>query len=105
MIFALCQMSKYLPNSKYLTKKKYKRDSCPRNQLTMYARKMSTQIDNHQLLIHYFQDSLTDVSLKWYMNLDSAYIRIFNNIGEVFIRKYKYNVDMEPDRYQLWVMS
>ncbi|KAI5438090.1 hypothetical protein KIW84_023998 [Lathyrus oleraceus] len=26
----------------------------------MYARKMSTQTDNDQLLIHYFQDSLTD---------------------------------------------
>ncbi|MCI06050.1 hypothetical protein A2U01_0027105, partial [Trifolium medium] len=43
---------------------KYKGDSCPRSHLTMYARKMSTQTDNHQVLIHYFQDSLTGAALK-----------------------------------------
>lgn len=84
---------------------KYKGDSCPRSHLTMYARKMSTQIDNHQLLIHYFQDSLTGAALKWYMNLDSAHIHTFNDIGETFIRKYKYNVDMAPDIDQLRAMS
>lgn len=71
----------------------------------MYARKMSTQTDNHQLLIHYFQDNLTGAALKWYMNLDSAHIRTLNDIGEAFIRQYKYNVDMAPDRDQLWAMS
>ncbi|XP_050916729.1 uncharacterized protein LOC127131881 [Lathyrus oleraceus] len=65
---------------------KYKGDSCPRSHLTMYARKMSTQTDNHQLLIHYFQDSVTGAALKWYMNLDSARIRTFNDLGEAFIR-------------------
>jgi hypothetical protein len=33
----------------------------------MYARKMSTQTDNDQLLIHYFQDSLSGAALRWYM--------------------------------------
>ena len=33
---------------------KYKGNSCPQSHLVMYARKMSTQTDNHQLLIHYF---------------------------------------------------
>ncbi|XP_050875325.1 uncharacterized protein LOC127078957 [Lathyrus oleraceus] len=84
---------------------KYKGDSCPRIHLTMYARKMSTQTDNHQLLIQYFQDSLFGVALKWYMNLDSAHIRTFNDLGETFIRQYKYNVDMAPDRDQLRAMS
>lgn len=49
---------------------KFKGNSCPFSYLAMYARKISTQTDNHQLLIHYFQDSLTDASLKWYMGLD-----------------------------------
>lgn len=82
---------------------KYKGDSCPRSHLTMYARKISIQTDNHQLLIHYFQDSLTDVALKWYMNLDSAHILTFNDLGETFIRKY--NVNMASDRDKFRAMS
>ena len=36
---------------------KYKGNTCPKSHPVMYARKMSTQADNHKLLIHYFQDS------------------------------------------------
>lgn len=60
----------------------------------MHAREISTQTDNHQLSIHYFQDSLIGVAFKWYMGLDSTQIRIFNDLGEVFVCYYKYNVDM-----------
>ena len=71
----------------------------------MYASKMSTQTDNDQLLIHYFQDSLTGAELRWYMRLDSASILTFNDMGEAFVKKYKYNVDMAPDRDQLRSLS
>lgn len=37
---------------------KYKGLICPRNHLTMYCRKMASHIDNDNLLIHCFQDSL-----------------------------------------------
>ncbi|KAK2427997.1 hypothetical protein QL285_026540 [Trifolium repens] len=84
---------------------KYKGNSCPQSHLVMYQRKMSTQTDNHQLLIHYFQDSLTGAALKWYMGLDSTNIRTFNDLGEAFIRQYKYNLDMAPDRDQLRAMA
>ncbi|XP_028208435.1 uncharacterized protein LOC114391656 [Glycine soja] len=84
---------------------KYKGNSCPRSHLVMYARKMSMYTDNHKLLIHFFQDSLTGAALKWYMNLDSASIRTFNDLGEAFIRQYKYNLDMAPDRDQLRAMT
>ena len=33
---------------------KYKGNSCPLSHLVMYTHKMSTQTDNHQLLIHSF---------------------------------------------------
>src|SRR6266487_1395281 len=84
---------------------KYKGNSYPQSHLVMYARKMSTQTDNHQLLVHYFQDSLTGAALKWYMGLDSAKIQTFNDLGEAFVRQYKYNLDMAPDRDQLRGMS
>ncbi|KAI5408455.1 hypothetical protein KIW84_054333 [Lathyrus oleraceus] len=61
--------------------------SCPLNHLVMYARKMSTQTDNDQLLIHYFQDSLIGVALRWYMGMDSASIHTFNGLGEAFVKE------------------
>jgi hypothetical protein len=67
-----------VPNDRISTKfrvpefEKYRGNSRPRSHLVMYDRKMSTQTDNHQLLINYFQDSLTGDALKWYMGLDSA---------------------------------
>jgi hypothetical protein len=84
---------------------KYKGNTCPLSHLVMYARKMSTQTDNDQLLIHYFQDSLTGAALRWYMGLDSASIRTFNDLGEAFVKQYKYNMDMAPDIDQLRSMS
>jgi len=51
---------------------KYKETSCPKDHLTLYVRKMSTYANDHQVLIHYYQDSLTGAALKWYMNLNCA---------------------------------
>ena len=51
---------------------KYKGTSCHKVHLTMYVRKMSTYAHDHQVLIHYFQDSLTGTTLKWYIKLDRA---------------------------------
>ncbi|XP_058741317.1 uncharacterized protein LOC131613686 [Vicia villosa] len=84
---------------------KYKGNSCPHSHLIMYVRKMSMHTEDQRLLIHYFQDSLFGASLKWYMGLDSTHIRTFHDLGEAFIRQYKYNIDMAPDRDQLRAMS
>ena len=64
----------------------YKGNSCPRDHLVMYIRKMSTHTDDQCLLIHFFQDILTGAALKWYMSLDSNSIRTFNDLGEAFIK-------------------
>ena len=39
------------------------------------------------------------------MGLDSVNIRSFNDLGEAFVKQYKYNVDMAPDHDQLRAMS
>jgi len=80
---------------------KYKGTSCPKDHLTMYVRKMSTYANDHQVLIHYFQDSLTSAALNWYMNMDRAEIRTFNDLHEAFVQQYKFNVDMALDRSDL----
>lgn len=90
---------------KLLDFEKYKGNSCPLSHLVMYARKMSTQTNNHQLLIHYFQDNLIGAAFKWYTGLDRTQIRTFNDQGEAFVRQYKYNINMAPDRDQLLAMS
>lgn len=63
------------------------------------------QISNHQMLIHYFQDSLTGFALKCYNNLNRDDIKTFTDLGEAFIRQYKYNLDMAPVRDQLRTMA
>ncbi|KAI5434489.1 hypothetical protein KIW84_021353 [Lathyrus oleraceus] len=64
---------------------KYRGNSRPLSHLVMYARKVSTHTDNDQLLIHYFQDSLSKATLKWYMALDCGSVRTFNDLGEAFV--------------------
>ncbi|KAI5425579.1 hypothetical protein KIW84_031404 [Lathyrus oleraceus] len=39
------------------------------------------------------------------MGLDSASVRTVNDLGEAFVKQYKYNVDMAPDRDQPRSMS
>ncbi|XP_020222728.1 uncharacterized protein LOC109805146 [Cajanus cajan] len=80
---------------------KYNENSCPRNHLTMYCKKMAACAHNDKLLIHFFQESLIGPALGWYMNLEQGRIRTWKDLAEAFIKKYKYNMDMAPDRTQL----
>jgi hypothetical protein len=80
---------------------KYKGLTCPRNHLIMYCRKMGTAAQNDKLLIHFFQDSLSGASLNWYMHLEKSRIRTWKDLAEAFVKQYKYNMGMTPDRMQL----
>jgi len=39
------------------------------------------------------------------MNLESADIRTFNDLGKAFVHQYKYNLDMALDRDELRAMT
>ncbi|XP_050916417.1 uncharacterized protein LOC127131543 [Lathyrus oleraceus] len=80
---------------------KYKGLSCPRSHVIMYCRKMESYIDNDDLLIHFFQDSLFGASLDWYIGLERSKIRSWKDLSEAFLKQYKYNLDMAPTRLQL----
>ena len=71
----------------------------------MYLRNMSAYTKNDKLLIHFFQDSLSGASLKWYMGLKKGLIQCFQYLVDAFIKKYKYKIDMAPDHRQLQNMS
>lgn len=54
---------------------KYKGLSYPKGHLVMYCRKMASYSRNDKIMVHCFQDSLTEASLKWYINLDRGQIQ------------------------------
>jgi len=106
-IAGLCLVSDLVipPKFKVLEFEKYKGTSYPRNHLTMYCRKMAAHARDEKLLMHFFQDNLVDTTLSWYMRLELARIRSWNDLVDAFLKQYKYNVDMAPDRLQLQNMS
>ncbi|RDX83076.1 hypothetical protein CR513_36039, partial [Mucuna pruriens] len=73
---------------------KYKGSTCPRVHLTMYYRKIAAYIYDDKVLIHCFQDNLTGVALNWYT---------WRDLAEAFLKQYKYNEDIAPDRS--WLQS
>jgi len=86
---------------KVLDFEKYKGTTCPRSHLTMYCRKMVAYAYDNKLLIHFFLDSLAGVALSWYTHLESSRIRCWIDLTNAFLKQYKYNMDIVPDRLQL----
>src|SRR3954469_14496891 len=84
---------------------KYKGLSCPRNHLRMYVRKMAAYAHDQKLMMHFFQDSLSGASVDWYMQLEKSHIRGWTDLANTFLKQYKYNLDMAPDRMQLQNLS
>ncbi|RDY13185.1 hypothetical protein CR513_01928, partial [Mucuna pruriens] len=78
---------------------KYKGSSYPRVHLAMYCWKMTAYIYDYKILIHCFQDSLTGATLNWYVSLERR--RIKRDMAEAFLKQYKYNEDMAPNRSRL----
>ncbi|XP_052888077.1 uncharacterized protein LOC128296667 [Gossypium arboreum] len=48
---------------------RYNGTSCPEAHITMFCQRMTGYVNNDQLLIHYFQDSLSGAAAKWYNQL------------------------------------
>ncbi|CAL5198001.1 unnamed protein product [Lathyrus oleraceus] len=80
---------------------KYKGDGCPKHHLVMFYRKMTSHVHDDKLMIHCFQDSLTGASLSWYMKLERNHVQSWLDLANTFLKQYKYNMDIAPDRMQL----
>ncbi|RDY11797.1 hypothetical protein CR513_03486, partial [Mucuna pruriens] len=80
---------------------KYKGSSYPIVHLAMYFWKMAAHIYHNKVLIHYFQDNLTRVALSWHVSLERGCIKTWRDLAEAFLKQYKYNEDMAPDRSRL----
>jgi len=63
---------------------------------------MAEVVHDEKLLMHFFQDSLSGATLSWYMRLDNTRIHTWKNLVDAFIKQYKYNMDIAPDRTNLF---
>ena len=84
---------------------KYNGFQCPKEHLTMYCRKMATHIGNDKLLIHCFQDSLTEGALRWYNQLESSQIKNWRDLATLFLNHYKHVMYLSPDRTALQALE
>jgi hypothetical protein len=80
---------------------KYSGTQCPMTHLKSYCNKMAEVMHDEKLLMHFFQDSLSGATLNWYMRLDNTKIRRWKYLVDAFVKQYKYNMDIAPDRTSL----
>ncbi|XP_073261632.1 uncharacterized protein [Populus alba] len=80
---------------------KYSGTQCLMTHLKSYCNKMAEVVHDEKLLMHFFQDSLSGVTLSWYMRLDNTKIRRWKDLVDAFIKQYNYNMDIAPDRTSL----
>jgi hypothetical protein len=84
---------------------KYTGLECPNTHLRSYCNKMVEVIRDDKLLIYFFQDSLAGSALSWYMRLDNVRIRSWRDLVEAFLKQYKFNLEIAPDRTSLMSME
>ena len=84
---------------------KYTAAQCPVTHLKAYCNKMVEVVDNEKLLIYFFQDSLSDATLTWYMRLENTKIKKWKDLVDAFMRQYKFNIDVGPNWLSLQAMK
>ncbi|XP_065860901.1 uncharacterized protein [Euphorbia lathyris] len=84
---------------------KFRGASCPQTHMTMYCNKMTAYASNDKLLMHIFQESHKGPALRWYTQLDRAHIRKWKDLADAFMKQYKHNMDMAPNREDLRTME
>ncbi|KAL4340418.1 hypothetical protein GQ457_08G022790 [Hibiscus cannabinus] len=57
--------------------------------ITMFCRKMTGHVDNEELLINCFQDSLKGSAAKWYNKLSRSQIRSWRDLAKAFTEHFR----------------
>ncbi|KAK5802811.1 hypothetical protein PVK06_030434 [Gossypium arboreum] len=89
------------PKFKISEFEKYNGTSCPKAYITMFCRGMTGYVNNDQLLIHRFQDSLTRATAKWYNQLNHTQVKSWKDLAQAFMKQYGHVMDIAPDRIKL----
>ena len=80
---------------------KYDGTGDPKIHVYMYTSRMGAYLKNDKLMIYYFQESLKDSAISWYLNLDKEEIKTWHDLANAFVRHYKHNIDCAPDKSSL----
>jgi len=64
---------------------KYKGTTCPKNHMKMYCRKMGAYAKDENLLMYFFQESLTGATITWYTNLEPFQVHSWKDLMVAFI--------------------
>jgi hypothetical protein len=62
---------------------------------------MTEVVHDEKLLMYFFQDSLNEVTLSWYMRLDNTKIQRWKDLVDVFVKQYKYNIEIASAKTNL----
>jgi hypothetical protein len=80
---------------------KYTGTQCPITHIKSCYNKMAEVVHDEKPLMHFFLDSLNGATLSWYMRLDNTKIRRWKDLVDEFVKQYKYNMGIAPDRTNL----
>ncbi|XP_040932090.1 uncharacterized protein [Gossypium hirsutum] len=69
---------------------KYNGTTCPEAHITMFCRRMTGYVNNDQLLIYCFQDSLIGAAARWYNQLGRARISSWRDLAQAFMQQYNH---------------
>nr|XP_027083426.1 uncharacterized protein LOC113705706 [Coffea arabica] len=80
---------------------KYDGTGNPKTYLRMFANKLGKPIDDENLPVHLFSESLEGDALDWYSNLKPEDMRSWMDLSIAFVRQYEYNCEFAPTRTTL----
>ncbi|XP_077251627.1 uncharacterized protein LOC143890831 [Tasmannia lanceolata] len=84
---------------------KYDGSGSPRSHLKMYINALEQYGLNSQQMVKLFQMSLSGVACKWFLTLDSAYTKTWEDIVEKFIEQFSYDDGVEVTRRDLKMLK
>nr|XP_027122101.1 uncharacterized protein LOC113739054 [Coffea arabica] len=80
---------------------KYDGTGNPKTHLRMFANKLGKPIDDENLPMRLFPESLEGDALDWYSNLKPEDMRSWMDLSTAFMRQYEYNCEVTPTRTTL----
>jgi len=66
---------------------------------------MAKVIHNDKMLTYFFWDSLIGSALNWYIRLENTRIKKWKDLVEAFLRQYKFNFEISPNKTSLMTME
>ena len=99
--FSLFLNERLPPKFKMSTLDKFDGIGCPKSYLKMYMRVMQLLGATEELLAQMFQNTLTGAALRWFLYLDDARARSWEDICHEFHNQYKYNIEVDVTRRDL----